>query len=520
MLDVARAMEAEANRASPEERARRLVLTADLLERLWRRDRISEDRKQALRLLADASSVEAPAACDAEVSRGLLEGEAEHEPEHAYVAAHLVKFRAEAQHARFERDCLRRAETVALSLQAFKPLPEALREAERRVTEGRPAPTASVASKPAAPPLASTEPAEDGSLRIIEPAQGVGDDLGPARITRIERYGAPDSARIVIYTSRPARFQVGKLAPTTPREGYRLFVDIENASYDGNREFEMDGVVKRLRVGDHEPNTRVVLDLSEDVRRKVFYLPEPFRLVVDVARTTLVLSSEEESGPRKIRRVVLDPGHGGHDPGAVGPSGLREKDVTLDVAHRAAPLIARELGIATLLTRDDDGFVALDERTARANAFQADLFISIHCNASEDTGAQGVMTFVLDASRDLQAVHIAARENAASPAAAAELAQVMSYWQDRDNVQQSTHFASLLQRASLASLVPHYPATLDLGVRRAGFYVLAGAQMPACLFELSFISHPSSESSLGTADYRQRVADSIVNAVRAYREGL
>ena len=97
---------------------------------------------------------------------------------------------------------------------------------------------------------------------------------------------------------------------------------------------------------------------------------------------------------------MLDPGHGGHDPGASGPSGLREKDVTLDIAHRAAPLIARELGISTLLTRDSDDYVALDERTARANAFQADLFVSIHCNASEDGAGRGVMTFVLDDSRD------------------------------------------------------------------------------------------------------------------------
>src|SRR5690606_19536524 len=123
-----------------------------------------------------------------------------------------------------------------------------------------------------------------------------------------------------------------------------------------------------------------------------------------------------------IRRVALDPGHGGHDPGAVGPRGLREKDVTLDIAHRAGPLIAQELGISTLLTRDTDVYVPLDERAAKANAFGADLFVSIHCNASADPSARGIMTFVLDESEDPLAMHVAARENAASPAAAAELA--------------------------------------------------------------------------------------------------
>jgi N-acetylmuramoyl-L-alanine amidase len=199
---------------------------------------------------------------------------------------------------------------------------------------------------------------------------------------------------------------------------------------------------------------------------------------------------------------------------------LREKDVTLDVAHRAAPLIARELGVSTLLTRDGDDFVPLDERTARANAFQADLFVSIHCNASEDPRSSGVMTFVLDASKDAMAAQIAARENAASPAAAAELATVMSQVLDEGSLKQSLHFASLLQRSTVASLASGYPGVRDHGVKRAGFYVLAGARMPSVLHEASFISHPEGEIRLNTGDYRQKLADSIVNAIRAFREGL
>src|SRR5207247_5948670 len=124
--------------------------------------------------------------------------------------------------------------------------------------------------------------------------------------------------------------------------------------------------------------------------------PEPFRLVIDVFKEPPIAEAPTQPGARRVRRVVLDPGHGGHDPGAIGAGGLREKDVALDVAHRAAPLVARELGISTLLTRDSDVSVPLDERVARANAFGADLFVSIHCNASEQGGGRGVMTFVLD----------------------------------------------------------------------------------------------------------------------------
>jgi N-acetylmuramoyl-L-alanine amidase len=225
-------------------------------------------------------------------------------------------------------------------------------------------------------------------------------------------------------------------------------------------------------------------------------------------------------GPRAIQRVVLDPGHGGHDPGASGPSGLREKDVTLDIAHRAAPLIARELGISTLLTRDSDDYVALDERTARANAFRADLFISIHCNASDDGAGRGVMTFVLDDARDPTSTRVAARENEASAEAAAELAGALMRGEGGLGSTRSTHFAELLQRAAIASLSPSYGDIPNSGIKRAGFYVLAGARMPAVLFETSFISSSVGETRFNTGDFRQKIADAVVNAIRAYRDGL
>jgi N-acetylmuramoyl-L-alanine amidase len=296
-----------------------------------------------------------------------------------------------------------------------------------------------------------------------------------------------------------------------------LFVDLRGASYAGKTSLSTEGLLERVRAAPGPDGTRVVLDLAEAAEHRVFYVPEPFRLIIDVAKPT-----SQKGASREVRRVVLDPGHGGHDPGAIGPSGLREKDVALDIAHRAAPLIARELGISTLLTRDADVYVPLEERTARANGFGADLFISIHCNATEHGASTGVMTFVLDDSKDQLASRIAALENAASAAATDELERTLSAMSrsgDRVSNARSSEFAGLLQRAAMASLAPSYPDVPDGGVKRAGFYVLAGARMPAVLFETSFISSVRDETRFNTGDFRQKLADAIVNAVRAYREG-
>src|SRR5690606_30369539 len=272
----------------------------------------------------------------------------------------------------------------------------------------------------------------------------------PARITKVERYGAEESARLVVFMTHPALFKGGVLEAEAGR-GPRVYLDIERASYAGRQSFDVGGLVERVRLGSQGNGTRLVLDLSAPVFHRVFYLPEPFRLIIDVSKTPPAEPEQRTTGERSVKRIVLDPGHGGHDPGAVGPSGLREKDVTLDIAHRAAPLVARELGISTLLTRDTDDFVPLAERTARANAFQADLFISLHCNASEEAGSEGIMTFILDESKDALASQIAARENEASQAAAAELATVMSRVLGVGSVKESLHFAELLQRAAMAS---------------------------------------------------------------------
>lgn len=430
-----------------------------------------------------------PERCSAELERTLLEAELHADPDATYRALYSQSFAASPA-------CRARIDAALGMLEAFRPSDSVLSQLDER----RAAPAGSAAA------LAATD-AANASAGVPAGAAAAAD------LTQIERYSAKDAARVVVFVSKPVRFEVGAL-PASGQVGPRLFVDLKGARYRGKASYSASGLLEQVRASEGPTGARVVLDLSQAAEHRVFYVPEPFRLVIDVARPDAALRPT-----RDVRRVVLDPGHGGHDPGAIGPTGLREKDVALDIAHRAAPLIARELNISTLLTRDGDVFVPLEERTARANAFGADLFISIHCNAAEKSGSSGVMTFVLDDSKDQLASRLAALENAASAEATSELARVMSRSGDRVSDARSAEFAGLLQRAAMASLAPSYPDVPDGGVKRAGFYVLAGARMPAVLFETSFISSARDETRFNTGDFRQKLADAIVNAVRAFKEG-
>jgi len=356
------------------------------------------------------------------------------------------------------------------------------------------------------------------SPRVVAAAQE-GDVIVAAAeptITKVQRYGGDDAARVVLHVSRPIPFEKGPGAEPS------LQVDLGPALYVGPHAYEIGGLVQRVRFLPISGGHRVELDASAPAKLTAFYLPEPFRIVIDVTRKDeRPQSAAERGGGRRVERIALDPGHGGSDPGATGEMGVREKDVVLDIAHRAAPLLARELGVSTLLTRDTDVRVPLEERVARANAFRADLFISIHCNAERTGSARGVMSFVLDGShqRGLELAGLLAHENATTRTDDAEFSRFLSQFDDDKMADRSITLAMLLQRSTLASLATGYPEAIDGGVHGAGFYVLVGAGMPAVLFETSFVSNLLEERRLGTGRYRQKLADAIVNAVRAYRTG-
>ncbi len=224
---------------------------------------------------------------------------------------------------------------------------------------------------------------------------------------------------------------------------------------------------------------------------------------------------------RKVTRVAIDPGHGGSDPGATGSTGLQEKDIALDIARRAAVVLAR-VGIDVMLTRDRDTTLALEDRSARANQFGADLFVSVHCNASDYVAKRGVETYVLDTVSDSVAARVAERENAANGSKNGELGALLASMRLVDHRTRSTKFAELLQKASIASIAdrPGDTRAVDGGVHRAAFNVLVGAQMPSVLYETGYLSNPAQERLLATVEYRQRFADAIANAVRAYRAGF
>lgn len=221
----------------------------------------------------------------------------------------------------------------------------------------------------------------------------------------------------------------------------------------------------------------------------------------------------------RVRRVVIDPGHGGSDPGAIGPSGLTEAAVTLDVARRVADRLATRYGIQVVLTRDDDAYVDLETRTAHANDTRSDLFVSIHCNAAPNRDAHGVATFVLDTASERVAARVGRREGelvADDPVSSWHVARILTSLRLSGPGRQSFALAESIQGAMLHDLRLLYPAIDDLGVHPASFHVLVTARMPAVLVELSFISNAMEEQRLRAEGYRDVLAGAIARAVASY----
>ena len=222
----------------------------------------------------------------------------------------------------------------------------------------------------------------------------------------------------------------------------------------------------------------------------------------------------------KIGKIVIDPGHGGHDTGTIGPNGLQEKDLVLEVARRLGRMLDQRLGAEVVYTRQDDTFIPLETRTAIANRERADLFISIHANSSHDPGARGVETYYLNFSSSPEALEVAARENAVSEKSIYELQDLVKKIALKEKIEESREFASDVQQALHNGLSSRSSGMRDRGVKKAPFIVLIGANMPSILAEVSFVSNPSDERKLETAEYRQRIADSLYRGISRYVSGL
>jgi N-acetylmuramoyl-L-alanine amidase len=221
----------------------------------------------------------------------------------------------------------------------------------------------------------------------------------------------------------------------------------------------------------------------------------------------------------KIGKIVIDPGHGGHDTGTIGPNGLLEKDLVLDVAKRLGKQLER-LGAQVVYTRTDDTFVPLETRTAIANQEQADLFVSIHANSSEDPDARGVETYYLNFTSSADALEVAARENAVSEKSIHELQDLVKKIALKEKIEESREFATDVQRSLHSGLAAKSPGIRDRGVKKAPFIVLIGANMPSILAEISFVSNPGDERRLKTPEYRQKIAESLYRGISKYVSGL
>ena len=220
-----------------------------------------------------------------------------------------------------------------------------------------------------------------------------------------------------------------------------------------------------------------------------------------------------------VSRIVIDPGHGGKDPGAPG-SKTTEAEVVLDVALRVEKILAAERGIEVLLTRRDDTYVPLEERTAIANRHAADLFLSIHANSSRNRKAAGVETYVLNFATNADAEAVAARENATATGSMRNLPDMVRAITQNNKRDESRDLAGAVQESLVSRLRPHNPPLRDLGVKQAPFVVLIGAGMPSVLAEIAFISHDSEGGLLKTEKYRQRIAEALAQAVLRYTKAL
>jgi N-acetylmuramoyl-L-alanine amidase len=458
-----------------------------------------------------------PFADDAQYRLGEIALKYQKDPERAYVEFFKVvmdfpsgdmKPRAQERLAEIEASGGKRAAKVELPplpSVTQPPSPEATKT-ETHATASSPGPAQTTASTPA------------GS--------------GFAQVTAIRYWSDPDYTRVVIaidgqvpYTSRLLR------ADPTLKTPPRLYIDIQASRLSPSLPSSIpirDGLLRYARVGQHTPDTvRVVLDIQSIGGHKIFSLYDPYRIVIDVTGesktpvqvpgqgTPPALTLAQQLG-LGVKRIMIDPGHGGKDPGARGRGGLDEKELTLAIAKKLRDKLEKDLKVEAILTRATDVFLPLEERTGLANTRKADLFISLHINANRNKEVRGITTYILNVATDDEAAKLAAFENAVSTKRISDLEKILSDLMLNTKINESTRLAHMVQQGMIQALSAKYSGVKDLGVRQAPFYVLIGARMPSIMVECSFISNPVEAKRLASSAYQDRVATGIVNGVRAY----
>jgi N-acetylmuramoyl-L-alanine amidase len=344
---------------------------------------------------------------------------------------------------------------------------------------------------------------------------------GKIEVKNIRYWSTPDYIRVVIDLSEPVEFSKNRILNPD-----RLYFDLMNTMIAKEVKTILpvgDGILKVVRAGQFKPDiVRVVLDLEEIADYNAFVLDDPARFVIDV------YGKEKVKKPDTViakRRIVIDAGHGGHDPGAVGPRGLYEKDVVLDIALKLRKILSSDPLNEVFLTRETDVFIPLEERIVIANKKNADFFVSIHANASPGRQARGIETYLLNWTDNEEANKVAARENQIS----LKKMKVMNRKMQMDDLDiiksdllrqnkrdESIKLAHYIQKSMVSTLDNGNKDTLDLGVKQALFYVLFGARMPSVLVEVSFISNPEEEKLLSKDSYKKQIAEAIAEGLNKY----
>lgn len=354
-------------------------------------------------------------------------------------------------------------------------------------------------------------------------------DLG-VEVYKIRHFTHPSFTRIVI--------DIGKLREYVYNEipsPDRIYVDIYQAKlnpllHDKTYPVQND-YLQQIRIAQKTPQTvRVVADLNfKKIKHyHVFSLPDPFRIVVDIyPHQALNPPKPTKSGYSMIRqlglgirRVVIDPGHGGSDPGCIGKKGTQEKKVVLDVSIRLKKLLDQNKNLEVILTRETDIYLPLEDRTVIANQKLADIFISIHANAHRNKKRSGVETFYLNFSQDPSVNEIAAQENATTTKNISKMKEIIKKIVQNSKIVESKELAGKIQTNLVKSLSEKYKNIKDLKVKGGPFWVLIGGEMPSVLVEISYLSNSKGESRLRRPQYRQQIAQGIYEGIMDYIQSL
>lgn len=382
-----------------------------------------------------------------------------------------------------------------------------------------------------------------------------------ASLGDLRHWSTPSYTRVVLSLDRTVPYSTNLLpADKDAEKPRRLYVDLRGARLSGKVKDTLpidDGLLSAARAGQFSGDTvRVVLDMKSLLSYKIFTLDNPFRVVVDcfgkdqpvkvktakrekakeaktpatryTSRAHKVPRGRAEAEPQGlslaaqlglgVRRVVIDPGHGGKDPGTVW-RGIKEKDLTLDVAKRVAEKLRKMGGLEVLLTRSKDVTLPLEDRTAFANTREADLFVSIHVNAAPSPKLCGLETYFLNLAADEESMRVAARENATSQRSISDLQVILKDLMLNSKINESNRLAHVIHRELLSGVRKQHEVE-DLRVKQAPFYVLIGARMPAVLSEIGFLTNPQEHQRLTNSGYRELLADGIARGVSAYAQQL